>query len=164
MRRLIVCCWWWVKPDGELQTKDGGCYSEESAVQFQVSFGASRFGSSALGSGGGLAVLSSFTLGRHYDGAGGTGSSISIVGSSCTGGYWNTPSAWDNRISSSYNGCAQLKHWDLPYTSGTVESTFGAGTTDNLGFMNNRTESVSYHPWPARGYRCGGGRWCVRCD
>lgn len=35
--------------------------------------------------------LRSFTIGIHYDGYNGTGSSITVSGSSCTGGYWNTP-------------------------------------------------------------------------
>lgn len=88
---------------------------------------------------------STFTLGRHFDGFNGTGSSISIVGSSCTGGYWNTSSSWDNKISSSYNGCARLTHWDEPAKSGSFQHTYGAGTTDNLSYMNNKAESVSYH-------------------
>lgn len=88
---------------------------------------------------------STFTLGRHFDGFNGTGSSISIVGSSCTGGYWNTSSSWDNKISSSYNGCARLTHWDQPAKSGSFQHTYGAGTTDNLSYMNNKAESVSYH-------------------
>lgn len=88
---------------------------------------------------------STFTLGRHFDGFNGTGSSITIVGSSCTGGYWNTSSSWDNRISSSYNGCARLTHWDEPAKSGSSQHTYGAGTTDNLSYMNNKAESVSYH-------------------
>jgi hypothetical protein len=89
-------------------------------------------------------ALAAFTLGRHYDGFNGTGSSISVVGSSCTGGWWNTPTAWDNRISSSYHGCAALRHYDLPSTGGSFQLTTGVGTVKNLGAMNNRTESVSY--------------------
>jgi hypothetical protein len=90
-------------------------------------------------------AVSSFTLGIHYDGASGSGSSISVTGSSCTGGYWNTPSSWDDRISSSWNGCARLRHWDGPSKTGSYQDTSGVGTTDNLTTMNNRTESVSYH-------------------
>lgn len=86
-----------------------------------------------------------FTIGIHYNGTGGTGSSITVVGSSCTGGYWNTPGWFDNKASSSYNGCYRLRHYDKPNKKGTVASTFGAGTTDNIpSFMNNRTESVAY--------------------
>ena len=109
---------------GELITTDPVCFGIERLAQLQE--------------------LSSFTLGTHYDGFNGTGSSINIIGSSCTGGYWNTPSAWDNRISSSYHGCAALRHYDLPNKGGSVQLTTGAGTIKNLSTLNNRTESVSY--------------------
>lgn len=91
-----------------------------------------------------LLALATFNLGIHYDGLNGTGSSISVVGASCTGGWWNTPSAWDNRISSSYHGCAALRHYDLPNKGGSVQLTTGIGTIKNLTTLNNRTESVSY--------------------
>lgn len=91
------------------------------------------------------ARVSSFVLGIHYDGYGGSGSSISVVGSSCTGGWWNTGSTWANRISSSYNGCNRLVHYDLANKGGISEGTYGVGTTDNLGLLNNRAESVSYN-------------------
>lgn len=91
-------------------------------------------------------TLSTFTLGIHFDGSNGTGSSISIVGSSCTGGYWNTGGTWANRISSSWNGCYRLRHYDNPNKSGAWVDTTGVGQTDNLpGPMNNRTESVAYY-------------------
>jgi hypothetical protein len=92
----------------------------------------------------GVVSFSSFVLGVHYDGANGTGSSISVMGSSCTGGWWNTGATWANRISSSYNGCGRLRHYDGPNKTGAWEDTTGVGTTDNLGVMNNRTESVAY--------------------
>ena len=90
-------------------------------------------------------VISSITLGIHYDGSSGSGSSISIVGSGCTGGYWNALGWWKNRISSSYNGCYRLKHFDFQNRSGAMFTTLGSGTTDNLSWFANMTESVSYH-------------------
>lgn len=91
-------------------------------------------------------LSSSFVLGTHFDGYNGSGSSISVVGNSCTGGWWNTSSAWDNRISSSYNGCYRLRHFDLPNKAGDRYDTTGVGQTDNLSAaMNNRTESVAYY-------------------
>ncbi len=88
---------------------------------------------------------SSFTLGVHFDGLNGTGSSISVVGSSCSGGYWNTGGAWANRISSSWNGCYRLRHHDLPNASGSYGDTAGAGSTQNVPTsINNKAESVSY--------------------
>lgn len=133
--------------DGEFIMSEPVCFDNEaSADVWAVTDPQGKLGSGSVSAIlGGYVAASTFTLGKHYDGAGGTGSSITIVGGSCTGGYWNTPSSWDNRISSSYNGCAHLIHWDWPNKSGSSQSTYGSGTTDNLGYMNNRTESVSYH-------------------
>ncbi|MGH8870975.1 MAG: hypothetical protein ACRDWS_03265 [Acidimicrobiia bacterium] len=89
-------------------------------------------------------LLVSFTLGTHFDGSNGSGSSISVVGSSCTGGYWNTGASWANRISSSWNGCHRLRHHDGPNKTGTSADTVGSGTHNLPSFMNNKTESVSY--------------------
>jgi hypothetical protein len=90
-------------------------------------------------------VLSTFTLGVHYDGYSGGGSSISVVGSSCSGGYWNTPPAWDNRISSTWNGCPRIKHHDLPNKGGSYASTYGVGSVHNVpARLDNRAESISY--------------------
>ena len=63
-------------------------------------------GSAALTNSGIASVLSAFTLGIHYDGYNGTGSSRTVVGSSCSGGWWNAGS-FSNRISSSYHGCGK---------------------------------------------------------
>lgn len=134
------------EPDGEFILSDARCYDSLSEAMADAAGGyRSLVGadSPALVSGG--VMSSTFTLGRHYDGIDGTGSSISVVGSSCTGGWWNTSSSWDNRISSSWNGCFRLKHHDLPARGGIYESTTGVGTTDNLsGYLNNKAESVSY--------------------
>lgn len=134
-------------PDGELIVSEPDCFAEEATADAWAVVGAEfRLTSqTAPSDSGGVTAFSTFTLGKHYDGFNGTGSSITVVGSACTGGYWNTSSSWDNRISSSYNGCGRLRHWDLPYKAGSAQDTYGAGTTDNLSYMNNRTESVSYH-------------------
>ena len=90
--------------------------------------------------------FSNFTIGIHYNGYNGSGSSITVVGSSCTGGHWNTPTWFDNKESSVYNGCYRLRHYDKPNKKGTGANTYGAGTVDNIpGYMNNRTESVAYY-------------------
>lgn len=92
-----------------------------------------------------VALAGSFTIGIHYDYFNGGGSSISVAGSSCVGGWWNTPGWFDNRESSSYNGCHRLRHWDNPGATGSGENTWGVGQIDNLTSMNNSVESVSYH-------------------
>lgn len=134
---------------GQLVGRAARCYQTFAEVISDVSKGSisvpeSFTGADLLASPTVAARLSDFILGTHFEGASGSGTSISVTGGSCSGGYWNTGTAWANRISSSYNGCGRLAHYDLPGKSGSVESTYGAGTTDNLGFMNNRTESVAY--------------------
>lgn len=137
--------------DGELITTDAECFDTFAEAMVSASKGTLRLPANASGSvlftdSGVSALASTFTLGIHFDGYSGTGSSITVVGSSCTGGYWNTPAWFDNRISSSYNGCARLKHYNYANRSGYMTATTGAGTTDNLPYWaNNKTESVSYH-------------------
>ncbi len=92
-------------------------------------------------------MAASFTLGIHYDGYGGSGSSISIVGTSCNGGYWNASSWWRNRINSSFNGCYHLRHYDNPSKSGSTFNTYTGGQIDSLSWFANRTESVAYYAW-----------------
>ncbi len=137
------------KSDGEFVLSQPVCFKRASDALLYASGGFTTHGPgdsvASLQAGGGFTSLSgSFALGIHYDGFNGTGSSITVMGSSCTGGWWNTSSAWDNRISSSYNGCYRLTHHDLPNKAGASESTTGSGTTHNLSSLNNQTESVSY--------------------
>ncbi len=124
--------------DGELITTDPECFGTKSAALAYAEW------QTAVRTPGGTA-LATFTLGTHYDGLSGTGSSISVVGSSCSGGHWNTPSSWDNRISSTRNGCNRVKHHDYPNKGGSYASTWGVGVLSNVpSYMNNRAESVSY--------------------
>jgi hypothetical protein len=88
------------------------------------------------------ALASTFTLATHYDGAGFSGASTSVVGSDCNGGWLNTSSTWDNRISSTKNGCPRVRHFDGDNLTGSSESTTGGG--GNLGALNNRTNSIQY--------------------
>jgi hypothetical protein len=137
------------KPSGELVGTDPVCYEEFDDAMVAASDGTidrARFGSGeALLTDPELGLLlSSFTLGTHFDGSNGSGSSISIVGGSCTGGYWNTGTAWANRISSSWNGCYRLRHHDRPNKTGIFADTVGSGTHNVPSSLNNRAESVSY--------------------
>ena len=130
--------------DGELKTSAPTCFPtiEKAAAQA----GQPLLAAQIAGLDGMTYAFSTFTLGIHYDGYNGTGSSITVVGSSCSGGYWNTPSWFDNTISSSYNGCYKLRHYDRPGKSGGYKNTYGVGQTDNItGWMNHRTESVAYY-------------------
>jgi hypothetical protein len=138
------------KPSGELVLSDSTCFETFAQAAFAASSGTVRLDPTIspgdLANAGEVAtLLSTFTLGVHYDGYSGSGSSISVVGSSCSGGYWNTPSTWDNRISSTWNGCYRVTHHDLPGKGGASRSTIGAGSIHNLVYpLNNAAESVSY--------------------
>ena len=81
-------------------------------------------------------------IGIHYDGFSASGSSFSVSGSNCAGGYLNVSTAWNNRISSTVNGCPTIRHVDGFNLVGTSESTTGGG--GNLSYMNNRTSSIQY--------------------
>jgi hypothetical protein len=138
------------RASGGLVLSEPRCYSSFSGAVFDASGGAFQLGAGSSGAvlfedGSTTAsVLASFTLGVHFDGFNGSGSSISIVGGSCTGGWWNTGTTWANRISSSWNGCYRLTHHDGANKTGASESTVGVGATRNLSVLNNRAESVSY--------------------
>lgn len=84
--------------------------------------------------------LSSSTLAVHYSGGNFTGSTFTVTGSGCSGGWLNFPSEWTNVISSTWSGCA-VSHFDYFYLTGDVEVTYGSS---NLGSLNNRTNSARY--------------------
>lgn len=138
------------EPDGEFVTSEPVCYDTLAAAISVATGGAVDLAESATSSvlfDGSLddELRDASVIGTHFDGSGGGGASISVQGGSCTGGHWNTPTVWDNRISSSWHGCHRLRHYDLPSAEGSVEATTGVGTTKNLSSMNNKAESVSYH-------------------
>lgn len=137
------------KPSGELIVSTPDCHHtfEEAMVVASgglLSVDGAPSGEELFSDADAGSVLLSFTLGTHFDGFNGSGSSISVVGGSCTGGYWNTGASWANRISSSWNGCYRLRHHDGPNKTGIYADTVGAGTHNLPSFMNNKTESVSY--------------------
>ena len=90
------------------------------------------------------AASSDFIIGTHYDGAGLTGASFSVVGSDCGGGWLNLSSTWDNRVSSTANGCYRIRHFDGDNLTGASEDILGGG--GNLWALNNRTNSIQYLP------------------
>lgn len=135
---------------GEFVMSNPVCFRSFAGAVFEASSGtvvvdrqtqaAELFSNDAL-----AAAMSTFTLGIHYKGYGGTDSSISVVGSSCSGGYWNTPSSWDDTISSTWNGCYRIKHHDLPNRGGSYASTYGYGGPHNVpAKLDDEAESISY--------------------
>jgi hypothetical protein len=121
------------KASGELVTSSPSCYS--TFAEAQRSATQPQSGTTA-------ATTSSFIIGIHYDGAGFSGASTTVVGSDCGGGWLNVSAAWDNRISSTQNGCPRIRHFDGTYLTGATEDTVGGGGT--LAAMNNRTSSIQY--------------------
>jgi hypothetical protein len=115
------------------QPGDEACYSSPSAVEAAMSW---RSGASA--------ALAQSIIATHYDLTGWSGSSVNIVGASCTGGVWWPTGWWDNRISSTRNYCGggPITHYDSSSCSGTNSSS--TASTSNLGWMSDRTSCVRY--------------------
>lgn len=95
------------------------------------------------------ATVSSATLttasiiGVHYEFASQQGASFSVSGSDCAGGGLNVPLSWNDRISSTANGCPHIVHYENTNYAGSTASTFGAGG-NITGYMDNRTSSIRY--------------------
>lgn len=87
-------------------------------------------------------AASTFTLAIHYDGPSFSGPSFTVTGSDCAGGYLNMSSTWNNRITSTRNGCPTVVHYDGYNLVGTSQTTTGSGGT--LTYMDNRTSSAQY--------------------
>jgi hypothetical protein len=121
------------KPSGEYILSPVTCRSSDAAAVDAVS------ASTTVGY---TTEATTFTIGTHFDGASFTGSSFSVVGSNCSGGWLNLSSTWDNRVSSTLNGCPVITHYDGDNLSGAAEYTFGAG--GNLINLNNKTNSIRY--------------------
>lgn len=81
-------------------------------------------------------------IATHYDGANRTGSTVTVTGDDCAGGYLNLPSNWVDRISSTSNGCPSVRFFDGFNKTGSVEVT-GLSTV-NLGALNNAANSIQY--------------------
>jgi hypothetical protein len=77
----------------------------------------------------------------HYTGSNFSGSTLSIVGDTCSGGWLNMPAGWVNVISSTWSFCF-VAHWDLNNLTGDVQVLTPPG--GNLTSLNNRTNSASY--------------------
>lgn len=85
-----------------------------------------------------------FIIGAHYEHSNLGGSSFTVVGSGCTGGWLNVRPSWNDRISSTANGSYRISHWEHQGTSGAefkTRSPYGNIT----GVMNDQTSSISYH-------------------
>lgn len=127
------------KPGGELTVSQPACYPglDEAMAAERVD----AWGPGASTEVQGMAAAT-FVIGTHFDGAGFTGASMSVVGSDCGGGWLNVSAAWNNRISSTLNGCPRVRHHAGANLTGTSETTYAPG--GNLGALNNQTSSIRY--------------------
>ena len=85
-----------------------------------------------------------FILGTHYEHSNLNGSSFSVWGSSCIGGGLNVSASWNDRISSTANGCYRIKHWEHKNHGGAQFHTFSPWG-NITGVMNDETSSITYH-------------------
>ncbi len=78
----------------------------------------------------------------HYDGSNLTGSTLTVNGGACSGGYTNLSATWINRISSTLNYCPLVRHYDGYNLTGSSQTT--TTTSWNLTSLNNLANSVQY--------------------
>ncbi len=89
--------------------------------------------------GGGVTTASFSNVGYNFDGANFTGSSITVAGTVCNGGWLNLSWDWINRISSTSSPC-WVGHYDGYGLTGSGEYlTYG-----NLSWVNNAANSLVY--------------------
>lgn len=85
-------------------------------------------------------------IGVHYEYANGNGSTLTVNGTNCSGGGLNVPLSWNDRISSTLNGCPTIIHYEHTNYTGSSFSCFGVGSVNNVtGFMDNKTSSILYY-------------------
>ncbi|HVE45189.1 MAG TPA: hypothetical protein VNA57_00380 [Acidimicrobiales bacterium] len=128
--------------DGRFVTSPEACYPTFSEAM--ASIGYDVVDGAPVPSGDQDMGAMSFVIGTHYDGASGTGSSLTVNGDDCTGGWLNLSSSWINRISSTRNGCPRVRHADGYNLTGTMEETYNFGGVSNLTFLNNAANSIQY--------------------
>ena len=129
-----------VASDGAFEVSAPTCYSELAAAMEEVGLGTGIDTSLEVVA---AVTLASTTIGVHYDGANFTGSSLTISGSNCLGGYLNLAATWDNRISSTIsNFCGRIRHWTGYNTTGSFQDTVPSGNLSSP--VNNAASSIQY--------------------
>ncbi|MEY2423032.1 MAG: hypothetical protein QOI95_3099 [Acidimicrobiaceae bacterium] len=133
------------RSDGELITSSPLCYSTFAEAMNAVGVdttGISDVSPAGLAATGRLKGAATFIIGIHYDGYNWTGASFSVTGSNCSGGWLNVAPSWNDRISSTYNGCPRIRHFWNANLNGTWQDTTGSG--GNLSVLDNQTTSIQY--------------------
>jgi hypothetical protein len=92
-------------------------------------------------------AAASGVIGVHYDASNGTGASLTVNGSNCIGGGLNVPLSWNDRISSTLNGCPTVQHFENTNYAGASFSSYGVGSITSMSgaYMDNRTSAIKYY-------------------
>jgi hypothetical protein len=88
------------------------------------------------------ATASDPVLAIHYTGFNWTGSTLTIYGGVCGGGWLNLPGGWVNAIASTRSWCTTT-HYEGMSLTGAYVTTFGPG--GNLGSLAYAVDSVVYN-------------------
>ena len=125
---------------GEFVLSDEECYSDFGSAMESLGLGESA-ATPAQAQAAAFSIQS--TLATHYDGASYTGSSFSVLGFNCLGGYVNMSASWDNRVSSTYSSfCPRVRHWTGVNLSGQYQDTLSSGNLSSP--VNNTVSSIQY--------------------
>jgi hypothetical protein len=124
--------------DGVFVTGPEKCYGTEREATASYREGASLAGSD------GVTLAASNAIGQHYTSTSYTGSSITILGTSCLGGVWYPSGSWNNNIESSrhYCGGAPTTFYDSSNCATSAYAIYNQVTS--LGWMNNKPSCVRY--------------------
>ena len=125
---------------GEYLLSDEECFAEFDDAMSAIGLGDGITSKAEAESA--AAALSS-TIGIHYDGAGFTGSSFSVSGVNCLGGYINMSAGWNDRVSSTLSGfCGRIRHWTGANKTGSFQDTLPNGNLSAP--VNNNVSSIQY--------------------
>lgn len=137
------------QPDGEFITTSPVCYPTFEKVLDRVA-AIAAWNSMRLwdvtaddAQSGGAAVSGTFILGTHYEYPNRGGSSFTVVGSDCAGGYLNLGVDWNDRVSSTKNGCPIVRHWENAYLQGRYDDTLSPGGNLDAS-LDDETSSIQY--------------------
>lgn len=125
--------------NGTFQTTPMRCFKTYNEVLAARGLGREAYGTSATA----LQAQLTWAIGIHYEHENYGGSSFTVSGSDCKGGGLPVPSGWNDRISSTLNGCGSIVHYQHINYSGATFTTSGGGG-NITGSMNDQTSSLRY--------------------
>lgn len=130
--------------DGALVTGPEICYPSRSGAARQIAAVTAAPALSASPGGVSRAAGGTNIIGVHYTSTNYGGSSITIIGTTCSGGVWRALGWWNNNIESSrhYCGGSPTTFYDRTNCTGATISIYG--NQSSLGSLNNRVSCVRY--------------------